>query len=1027
MPLPMDTLAPPVSRPTDPDAPGASPVRSLALHLGWDGRTAVLWAEDRALAAGARAPGQGRVLRTHPFATDPDRLRSLAAGGPADEAAGTALELWLPSRTGAPLGSWEDRPGAARPAPLRRWKVPALALDGAVALRWLLEQPEAALGGSLAPAAAVWRWAARCALALGARRAYLPALWLPEPGGAGQAHWRPLPRLGRDRRALAALAEALAPVDRLQFPGTPPEAILEGFLAFVLDRLVRGAVADPAAGLSGAAPGRSAAARWMRSLLAPRPQAVPGVDAFAREVAAWTEDLTSPAPMPARLYLRLEEPGPADGEWRLQLLLQAADEPSLLLPAEAVWAGGPALQVLTGRGLAAPRAALVSGLARAAVAFPPLGRLLLEAEPREAVLSAAEAHDLLARAAEELAALDVAVQVPAWWEEGPPRPKLTLQLGDAASTGLFGPDSLVAFAWEVAIGGQTLTAEEFLALAALKQSLVRHRGRWVVIGPGEAEAALRLIERGRQGAGLSLGEALQLAVAPEAGRLDVDVRVAGEFGRVLARLRGEGRAEPLAEPAGFQGELRPYQRRGAGWLAFLAELGLGACLADDMGLGKTVQLLALLLARRAARPEAPATLLVCPTSLLGNWAREAERFAPGLRLRIHHGQERLRAGSPAAGADLVLTTYGLLHRDLEALGGVAWDGVVLDEAQNIKNPAGKQAHAAAALRSAWRVALTGTPVENRLADLWALFRFLNPGYLGSYGAFQERFAVPVERGGDAEAAERLRQLVRPLLLRRAKTDPGIADELPPKIESRVDCHLTPEQATLYQAVVDEMIARIDRAEGTIERHGQVVAALTRLKQVCNHPAHYTGDDGPLAGRSGKLARLEELLEELLAAGEQALIFTQYPAFGGRLGAYIEQRFGCPVLFLHGELPAERRTELVARFQEGAAPVFVVSLRAGGTGLNLTAASHVFHFDRWWNPAVEDQATDRAYRIGQRRSVQVHKFVCVGTLEERIDQLMRQKRELAAGVVGSGEGWLAELSTGDLREIFALSREAVGED
>jgi SNF2 family DNA or RNA helicase len=510
------------------------------------------------------------------------------------------------------------------------------------------------------------------------------------------------------------------------------------------------------------------------------------------------------------------------------------------------------------------------------------------------------------------------------------------------------------------------------------------------------------------------------------------------------------RLRPMVTPDGFAGELRPYQERGLGWLAFLGDLGLGACLADDMGLGKTAQLLALLVdernraageparqattptatKRRKSAPTLAPTLVVCPMSLVGNWQREAARFAPKLSVYVHHGPDRL-AGKAftrhARTVDLVLSTYGLAARDQELLATVPWRRLVLDEAQQIKNSAARTTQSVRSIPAERRIAMTGTPVENRLSELWSIMHFLNPGMLGSEKAFRERFAVPIERDGDDEAAARLRRITGPFVLRRLKTDRSIIADLPDKLEMKEFCNLTREQATLYQAVVDDMLARIDEAEG-IERRGLVLATMLKLKQVCNHPAQFLGDGSSVAGRSGKVSRLVEVLEEAVAVGDRSLVFTQFTQMGDMLERHLRQRLGCEVLWLHGKVTKKKRDAMVERFQGGeGAPVFLLSLKAGGTGLNMTAATNVVHFDRWWNPAVEDQATDRAFRIGQRRNVQVRKFVCGGTLEERIDTMIESKRALAERIVGSSEGWITELSTEQLREVVALSADAVGED
>jgi SNF2 family DNA or RNA helicase len=567
-------------------------------------------------------------------------------------------------------------------------------------------------------------------------------------------------------------------------------------------------------------------------------------------------------------------------------------------------------------------------------------------------------------------------------------------------------------------------------LAALKAPVVRFRGRWVAIDAEEISEALRLLQAptdvlaAHEALALSLGVP---AVAPQTP-LPVSVTAEGSFADLIAKLRTAGSAIEVTAPATLQGTLRPYQQRGLAWLASMAELGLGACLADDMGLGKTVQLIALLLHRQQADELSGPVLLVCPTSVVGNWERELKRFAPSLPLVRHYGTTRARTRavfeSLPAGT-VVLTTYGLLRRDVGLLADIGWSVAALDEAQNIKTATSRTAQAARTLRSEFRVALTGTPVENRLTELWSIFEFLNPRLLGSQAAFRRDYAIPIERYGHLERAERLKQVVQPFVLRRLKSDRNIIQDLPHKQEVRVVCSLTREQASLYQAALDEAMRRIREASG-IERRGQVLALITALKQICNHPAQYLHESGPLAGRSGKLQRCCQMLEELLAAGDRALVFTQYREMGQRLVSELRRVLGCEIPFLHGGVSRAGRDAMVSRFQEDplSPPILVLSVKAGGTGLNLTAASHVIHYDRWWNPAVEDQATDRAFRIGQRRNVQVHTLLCAGTIEEKVDRLLEQKRALASQVIGAGERWITELGDVELQELFALAADAV---
>ena len=485
----------------------------------------------------------------------------------------------------------------------------------------------------------------------------------------------------------------------------------------------------------------------------------------------------------------------------------------------------------------------------------------------------------------------------------------------------------------------------------------------------------------------------------------------------------------LPVPPSLHAQLRPHQQYGFSWLEFHRRFGLGACLADDMGLGKTIQTLTLLLHEKETRGLPAPTLLICPTSVVTNWARESARFAPSLTVHVHQGPNRMRGEdfhAAAREADLVLTSYALTRLDAALLQTVDWLGVVLDEAQNIKNPTTKQTQAIRQLKAGFRFALTGTPVENRLSELWSIMHFLNPGYLGPRQHFRTHFALPIERYQDEDALHRLKQLTTPFILRRVKTDPTVIQDLPEKVETKVYCPLTEEQATLYEAIVQEAMQKIEAQDEGIERRGMVLSMLMQLKQICNHSLQYlhqanTETGSTLPGRSGKLERLVELLEEVLATGDRALIFTQFSEMGELLAGFLPQAVGAATQFLHGGTPAKQRDLMVHRFQEEAhaPPIFILSLKAGGTGLNLTRANHVFHFDRWWNPAVEDQATHRAFRIGQKQNVQVHKFVTTGTLEEMIDEMIESKKGLAQAVVGGGEGWLTELSTAELRELVKL--------
>ncbi len=594
-------------------------------------------------------------------------------------------------------------------------------------------------------------------------------------------------------------------------------------------------------------------------------------------------------------------------------------------------------------------------------------------------------------------------------------------------------EDIASYDLEIALGGKAVSAAELRELAKAASGLVRLGDDWIALNDSNRdhlEAIARAIES--HDATMAGSRALSAALAGEAAMPGgIVAKVASIEDEALARAV-EFLKQPVSFPStnagdGFEGELRPYQRTGVGWLQGMSQIPLGAVLADDMGLGKTVQVIAYLsLLRASKKKDSPRILVVCPTSLIGNWERELGHFGPDIPVHVHHGPGRANTLAKLdPKAEVVITSYGIVARDSEMLSGERWSTIVFDEAQAVKNPDTEQARAVRMLNADFRVALTGTPMENRLLELWAILDLVNPGLLGTAANFNRRFAIPIERGNDEAATERLRSITKPFMLRRIKNDPEIVPDLPEKFEHTVTCTLTPEQAALYQATVDNTMNDVRRRDG-IGRRGAVLALVTRLKQICNHPAQMLGEEGPLSERSGKLDRLTSMLSEVVSEGDRALVFTQYAQMGKLLVPYLEEQLGCEVLYLHGGVPRQKREELVARFQDdkGDPLVFVLSLKAGGLGLNLMSAAHVFHYDRWWNPAVEDQATDRTHRIGQTRSIQVHKMVCAGTLEERIAAIVEGKRKLVGKVIdvsaGSGEGWLTELSDEELQDLVELT-------
>ncbi len=589
------------------------------------------------------------------------------------------------------------------------------------------------------------------------------------------------------------------------------------------------------------------------------------------------------------------------------------------------------------------------------------------------------------------------------------------------------------FRWSLAVGDKELSNDQFEELVNARTPLVFIDRRPVLLSPKDREAIKDFKKRMQQGGErISFFEALRLRLGGAShlhGLAMESIASTPRLEELLHNLEQARAVEDRVLPDGFQGELRPYQQRGHAWMHFLVDQGFGACLADDMGLGKTVQAIAVMLDWRLRRRGKGAIIIVCPVSVLGNWRRELNRFAPDLDVIMHHGKGRASTIDEfkhvTHSNDIVLTSYNLLQRDEEIMNSVTFDGVVLDEAQNIKNPTTRQSKVARGLKGHFRLALTGTPLENRPLDLWSIMDFLNEGLLGSRTQFTQTLEHPIVKQRRQGSMSALARLVRPFVLRRLKTDPEIVADLPEKTEQIVNATLSREQAILYESVVRKGLQEVETAGEGIQRRGAILTTLLRLKQVCNHPSHYLMDGSSLPSRSGKLDLLSEMIEEAIEEGDRCLVFTQFKEMGSLLKTHLENQSGGKVLFLHGGVPQKERDTMVTNFQESredGPKIFVLSLKAGGTGLNLTAANRVFHFDRWWNPAVEDQATDRAFRIGQQRNVFVHKFVCNGTLEERIQQMLDRKREVADSLLAAGENWITELSNDELRRLLVLDRQ-----
>jgi non-specific serine/threonine protein kinase len=758
-----------------------------------------------------------------------------------------------------------------------------------------------------------------------------------------------------------------------------------------------------------------------------------GYPALERRLSAWVDgglDRRSRAPW--NVGLRLDEHDRADGTSRVvvELWLQAADDPTLALPASLLRDGGEEVFSFLRDG--DPHAAISRRLETIAPILADAGVPAPDERLPEVELDHEQVRALLSRAVPRLEELGVPVLLPRAWVASTSRVRVNLVASGspATSSGLLTRDAIASFDWRLAVGDVELTAEELAELAAAKEPLIRLRGRWHALRASDVERALRFLERRSSTPGIvELVRAVSGLETDEAGVELGEVRLAPELEALLTAAE-DRRYRPLPTPAGMAHDLFGFQERGHGWLRLLGDLRVGGILADDMGLGKTVQATATLVSERAEAdaPSAP-TLVVSPMSVTQQWVREIARFAPGLRVHLHHGPTRLGGVAfleAARASDVVVTSYDVATRDVDTLVQVAWDRLLLDEAQDAKNPRTKRHRSLRRIPRGRTLALTGTPIENRLGELWAIMDLVNPGLLGSHETFERTFARPIELHRDTHALERLRSVVGPFVLRRAKEAPEVELDLPPITITKVPCRLTVEQASLYRATVDRWMPRIEEHARRFDRRGAVLAMLGQLKQLCNHPELVVPTGGPLEGRSGKLERLVELLADV-PADDKALVFTQYPGFD-RLAPHLAARLGRDVGFFHGGLSAAAREALLARFDDPRGhALLVISLRAGGRGLNLPAANHVVHFDRWWNPAVEQQATDRVHRLGQRKHVHVSSLVCTATVEERIDALLESKRELAEQVIAApADDWLAELDIETIRAAVALAPEPTEE-
>ena len=1011
---------------------------------------------------------------SHPFAADEALLTSIMESFDFDADFYQEARLFLPSTsTNSPVPSEKLQAILAeielpKPSKLSAFTTPIVGLDPVAALAFLSSLPSNPPAGVKYSDSLLYFFeATKLLLELLTRGRFIPIV--KRDNAEFLSFWQYLPTEDKDKERLDVLEEkAPEGIDACNLTSGQEKPCIDDFLSTGSDALIRiflkqsSLVPDEDA-FDEYFRGKPGTAEFFRSFLDSLNKPDPRLEGKAKDLLQleeklrdWSANLVPKRKKESiRTALRLLSPSAEDlnmhgkdAPWVVEILLQAKKEPEKTLPLSQFWLGNRGFLEDIDYTFEELEEGLLRDLGKCSEDFPLIVRALEQAYPTHLELSTNESYKFLKKTAPKLEKQGFGVIFPSWWKQSPNEVGLHLHIdsdkniSQGGHQDFLGLNQLVDFKWEISIGDKRLSIDEFQDMVAEKPPLINIEGRWVELQASKMESTFKFLESQANRKGMRLLDAMRfgLGAMGEENLLSVTGFTADGW---ISSLFNQDIRKTLSKqpPRAFKGELRPYQQEGLSWLHFLSEVGIGGCLADDMGLGKTVQLLSLLALEKEAAAEKGqklgSTLLVVPMSILENWLLEAERFTPSLKTLVHHGANRasgLAFKEQVENADLILTTYNLIHRDEELFSAVEWRRIALDEAQNIKNVATKQTQAIRKLvyeqvninetdrPICSRLALTGTPLENHLEELWSIFDFLNPGFLGSVEEFRQRFSVKIERYRDEEASKRLSSIVNPFILRRLKTDPAIVGDLPEKIEMQIITSLTDEQAALYQSVVDDMIPQLDKATG-IHRKGLVLSTITKLKQICNHPALYLKDDSDLENRSGKLTRLEQILEVILAEQDRVLIFTQYAQMGRMLKGYLSKKLDEEVLFLHGGLNKSARDKMVATFQQEEGPrIFILSLKAGGFGLNLTQANQVIHYDQWWNPAVQDQATDRAFRIGQKRNVQVRYFLCKGTLEERIALMLNSKKDLAESIVHSTKNTITEMSPDVLRELLSLSSD-----
>ncbi len=884
-------------------------------------------------------------------------------------------------------------------------------------------------------------------LELLSRQRFIPAVFINNREEI-ESRWRVFPEAQRDYERFEQLARSLPTALIGGYPGISAGnafkqadclALIEHFLSTQIDSMMRNTLIED--NWSQNINPEDEFSQWLYSLGTAKAdleitdrQKDRLINSYTNWVAVY-ESFTKAHPL--KSGIQIIPPGEPDlfrpdngDQWLLQFFVKATGQEGFRLSTEEVKDLDKKKKDIILKRFGSPEQTLLRDLGVAAELFSPIKRGFESGSaagiPSKADLTHDEAYLFLKESFWLLREAGFFLEIPQWWNEKTNTSKNELSVKTRISDPGKSPskvsfwDTIVSFDWEIAVRDSSLSRTEFFQLAELKLPLVKIRGEWIELDQEKINNTMKYL-RGLDGRELTVREIIQKGILAESSS-DLLSLTGFDFSSWLKdfiKTKIGFPADKIEAPVTFRGKLRPYQLEGLNWLWLIKEIGAGGCLADDMGLGKTIQFIALILHDKKLNKNLNPYLLVCPTSVVENWAREIDKFAPSLSYFIHHGVDR----KINTARDIILTTFGIMRRDIDLLKSIYWRSVCLDESQNIKNPNTKTAKAARSIPADSHFGLTGTPVENHLMELWSIMEFLNPGLLGKQKAFKQNFMTPIQEEGSPEKEKLLRSLINPFLLRRKKSDPDILPDLPDKIEKKEYIPISEEQATLYQAVVDESVKLLEEAEG-IEKKGLILATITKLKQICNHPAQFLKDGNFIKERSGKLVRLTEMLDELFEAGEASLIFTQYVELGRMLKSFIQRTFHKQVPFLHGAVSRKARMRMVDEFQNGDSgnPVFILSLKAGGTGLNLTRASHVFHYDRWWNPAVEAQATDRTHRIGQKKNVQVFSFISTGTYEEKIDEMLEAKRDLADRIIRSGEKGLTELSTEEIIDLISYRKE-----